>query len=195
MPSRIWYAVAAAVLVAGMAGMGWALWSGLSGIQDMIVRFVVPGVGEVMLTETGTYTIFHEKESAIDGRIYSAPTIGGLTVTVTEETGGTSVPIPVKTPGMRQSYTVGSHSGESMLAFDVARPGRYRVVGAYDSGRTEPKTVLSVDRGFFGRVRRALLLGFGSMLVGAVAAPAIGFTTYFRRRQMLRALARAQAAF
>jgi hypothetical protein len=187
MPSRVWYAVAAAIFVLGVAGFGWALWSGLSGIGDLIVRFVVPGSGEVTLVETGTYTIFHEQESVIDGRVFSAPTIGGLAVTVTEEASGAA--IPVRPPGMHATYAVGGHSGVSVLAFDVARPGPYRVTGAYDSGRAEPRTVLAVDLGFFGRLWRTLLAGFGLVLATAIAAPTIAAITYFRRRRMLRAAA------
>jgi hypothetical protein len=192
MPSRVWYVVAVAVLVLGVAGMGWALWSGLHDIGDLFVRFVVPGSGELTLTETGTYTIFHETESVIDGRVHNAPTIDGLAVTVTDEASGAA--IPVKTPGIHSTYSLGGHSGVSVFAFDVARPGRYRLTGAYDSGRSDAKTVLAVDLGFFGRLWRTLLAGLASVMIGAVAAPAIGFTTYFRRRKMLRALARAGAS-
>jgi len=192
MPSRWWYAVAVAVLVLGLAGMGWTLWSGLSGIGDLIVRFVVPGSGEVTLSEAGTYTIFHESESVIDGRVYTAPAVSGLSVTVTEEASGTAV--PVRTPGMHSTYTFGGHSGTSIFAFDAPRPGIYRIAGAYDGGRSEPKTVLAVDRGFFCRLWRTLFFGIASVLVGAVAAPAIGFTVYFKRRRMLRAEAQTGAS-
>jgi hypothetical protein len=54
--------------------------------------------------------------------------------------------------------------------------------------------VLAVDRGFFGRLWRTLLFGFAAILAGAVAAPAIGFTVYFKRRRVLRAPARAGQA-
>ena len=187
MTSRAWYAVAALLFVVGMAGLGWVVWSGLSGIGDLIVRFVVPGSGELTLAEAGMYTIFHEEESVIDGRVYNVPTIDGLTVTVTEEADGATV--PVRSPGVHMTYTIGGHSGVSVFAFEAVRPGRYRLTGAYDGGRTAPRTVLAVDLGFFRWLWRLLLMGILSIVLGALAAPAIAFTTYFTRRKMRRAAA------
>jgi hypothetical protein len=185
MTSRLWYALAVALLVVGLAGAGWTMWSGLSGIGDTMERFVIPGSGEVTLAEPGTYTIFHETESVIGDRVYNVPSISNLTVGVTEEATGATV--PVSAPGVHSTYTMGGHSGVSVLAFNAARPGRYRLTAAYGSGAGAPQTVLSVDRGFFGRLFRTILGTLAFAALAGIAAPAIGFTTYFRRRRMLRA--------
>jgi hypothetical protein len=185
--SRIGYFLAAILLLAGLGGAGYLVWSGLSGIGSAIVRVVVPGSGEMTLDEPGTYTIYHETESIIDGRVSSVATIDGLSVTVTEVSGGGA--IPVTAPGMHATYTIGGHSGVSVLAFDIARPGRYRFGAAYDDGRTEPKTVLAVDRGLFGRLLRTILVAIGSVFAGFIAALTLALTTYFRRRRLARAAA------
>jgi hypothetical protein len=188
--SRAWYAVAVVLLLVGGAGAGWALWTGFSGIGASIVRIVVPGSGELTLDAPGAYTIFHEQDSVVDGHITSVSTLAGMTVTVTDEANGAA--IPVKSPSINASYTIGGHSGVAVLAFDAERAGRYRLTGAYDDGRTIPKTVLAVDRGFFTRLLRTIALAFGSAGVGTAAALVIALVTFFQRRKMLRAAASAR---
>ena len=77
------------------------------------------------LDEPGTYTIYHEADSAVDGKLYSAPNIAGLSVKVAAE--GSGQAIAVVEPGFNSSYGIGGHSGKSVLAFDIVSPGRYRL--------------------------------------------------------------------
>jgi len=183
MTSRVGYYLAAVLLLAGLGGAGSLLWFGLSGIGDAIVRVDVPGSAELTLDVPGTYTIYHESESVIDGRVSSVPTIDGLAVTVIEEAGGAK--IPVTAPGINSTYTIGGHSGVSVLAFDIARPGHYRLSAAYAGGRAEPRTVLAVDRGLFSHLLRTIFAAIGSVFAGFAAALALALTTYFRRRRLL----------
>jgi len=188
MTSRAWYAVAAILFAAGGVGAGWVGLNGLSSIGAAIVRVTVPGSGEVMLDAPGAYTIFHEHDAVIDGHFTHVPSLGGMTVTVTDETSGARV--PVRSPGMNMSYTAGGHAGVAVLAFDAPHPGGYRLAGTYDDGRAEPKTVLAVDLGLFGRILRTVALAFGAAALGTALALAIVLTTFFRRRRMPRTMPR-----
>jgi hypothetical protein len=185
MTSRAWYVVAAALFLAGGAGAGWALWTGLSGIGASLVRVTVPGSTELTLEAPGAYTIFHEQDSVIGGHFTSVPSLAGLTVTVTDEASGAK--LPVKSPSMNMTYSIGGHDGVAVLAFDAAHPGRYRLAAIYDDGRTEPKTVLAVDLGFLTRLLRTIALAFGAAGAGTLAALVIALLTFFRRRKVLRA--------
>lgn len=183
MKSRAGYVLAAVCLLTGVGVAGWLAWSGYAQLRDALVRFVVPGSVELTLDRPGSYTIFHETESVVDGKLYTAPTIGGLRVTVTGDNGEA---INVVTPGFNASYAIGGHSGKSVLAFEVAKPGPYRLVAVYPEGRAEPRTVLAVDRGFVGPLLRTIFGAVGSTFVGFIAALALALTTYFRRRRLVR---------
>ncbi|HTQ32914.1 MAG TPA: hypothetical protein VMI30_01985 [Stellaceae bacterium] len=185
MTSRVWYVVAAVLFAAGGAGAGWTLWSGFSRLGASIERVVVPGSGELVLDKPGSYTIYHERSNLIDGRLTEVPTIAGMTVTIIDEEGGAS--IPVRKPSYSANYTMGGHSGVSVLAFDAPHPGRYRLTGTYDSGGKEPRTVLAVDLGLFGGAVRTVATAFGVAGAATLAALAIVLTTFFRRRKMLSA--------
>lgn len=50
------------------------------------MQVVVPGEMELTL-DSGSYTIFHERQSTVDGRIFSADGIAGLGVTLTSAAG------------------------------------------------------------------------------------------------------------
>src|SRR6185312_8487947 len=163
MISRLWYVVAAIALLAGGTGAAMVLWSGLSGLDDGLIRIVVPGTSVLTLGEPGAYSIYHEPESVIDGKLYTSQNIDGLRVAVAEE-GGEQV--TVTTPTMTARYTIGGRSGVSVLAFEIAHPGRYRLTAAYSGGRTEPVAVLAVGHGFLGRLFRTVLGAVGSAFAG-----------------------------
>jgi hypothetical protein len=171
-----------------LLGIAIAVWVGLSTAADIgnaFTRFVVPGAGTVALAKPGTYTIFHETQSVVDGRVYAVKDMPGMKVDVMPEAGGTAVPV---TPASGHStYTVGSRAGESMLEFTVAEPGRYRVTAAYPGGRDGPKTVLAISSGIMGTLFRGIAIVIGSILLGFALSLTLLLTTYFRRRRMLPA--------
>lgn len=184
MTSRLGYVLGVLFLLAGMSVAGWLVWSEIAALQNVMVRVIVPGSVELTLDQSGTYTIFHEADSVVDGKLYSAPTIAGLGVTVTGDNGQQ---IAVTVPNISSSYTIGGHSGKSVFAFDIPAPGRYRLSAQYVNGRGEPQTVLAVSRGFFGRLVGTIFGAIASVFAGFGLALTLVLTTYFRRRRMLRA--------
>jgi hypothetical protein len=185
--SRAGYFLGAICLLAGLSLAGWLVWSEIAALQNVMIRVVMPGSVVVTLDEPGTYTIYHEADSVVDGKLYSAPNIAGLSVTVTGD--GTGEQIPVAVPGMSSSYSIGGHSGKSVLAFDIAKPGRYLLSGQYANGRSEPQTVLAISPGFLGRLLGTIFGAIGAVGLGFVMALVLVLTTYFRRRRVLRTAA------
>jgi hypothetical protein len=187
MTSRIWYVVAVAALLAGAAGAGTTIWSGISGLNNALIRVVVPGTSELTLAEPGSYTIYHEYESVIDGRIYSSQNVEGLQVSLTEEAGDLTVPVGPVSGSTR--YSLGGHSGVSVLSFDIVRSGRYRLTAGYGAGRGGATAVLAIAQGFLGRLLLTIIAAIGLAFAGFAVALAIGLVTFFKRRRMQRAAA------
>ena len=125
MKSRVGYFLAVIPLLGGATIAVWLALSGVFELENALTRIVVPGVGILTLDQPGTYTVFHESESVVDGRVYVAQDIAGLRVTVTADADGK--PIPVVTSTGRTTNNYGGHSGTSMLSFDIASPGRFPV--------------------------------------------------------------------
>jgi hypothetical protein len=184
MPGRRWYLIAGGVFLFGMLLFGAFLFLRLRGMGDQLPQLVVPGTSEFMLAETGTYTIFHETGSVVDGLYYAAEDVSGLTVEVVAvETGEAA---GLSSPGASTTYDIGGRSGSAVLTFEVAVPGRYRITGAYPGGRTEPATVLAVGHNF-GRklimtIVSAIAIAFTSFALSAVIAA----VTFVRRRRARR---------
>ena len=167
-----------------MSVAGWLVWSGIkSGCRTALTRIVVPGSGELTLDEPGSYTIFHEPESVVDGRVYSVQSVAGLRVTVAAEPDGTA--IRTVEPGMTSRYAIGSHSGVSILLV------RHRAAGALSAdrriragGRAEPQTVLAIGHGVVGGLLGAIFGAIGAVFVaGSRRRWRWRWTTYFRRRR------------
>ncbi len=166
-PGRIRYVVALAIFLAGMAGMGAFLVSRLSAMQDQLTRFVVPGTHALTL-EAGSYTIFHEMQSVVDGKVFASPGLGGLAVTVTGP-GGDAVPLSDAGSGR---YTFGGHTGVSLFDFTAPVAGAYTVDARYGDGNAGPETVLAVGAGFMasllGTVFGALAIAFSGSIIAAI---------------------------
>lgn len=180
-PGRTWYGVALAVLILGGCVSGLFLWLRLAALETKLLRFVFPGTVELALEEPGTYTIFHEPRSLVDGRYYVSEDVSGMRVRVVSTESG--APLVLARPGMEETYSLRDHAGIAVLTFDLPAPERIRLSAAYDDGRSEPKVVLTVGHGFlgglFGTVFATLAIGFGAL----GAAVAIGCVTYVKRRR------------
>ncbi|MCW5748324.1 MAG: hypothetical protein KIT36_19205 [Alphaproteobacteria bacterium] len=184
MPSRGWYVVAAVVLVAAVVAAVWLAVARVGGMQGGLTQIVVPGSADLELTRPGTYTIFHERTSQVDGRIFSSSDISGLRVAVRSVANGRA--IAVRRPTGSTSYNFSGRSGQSVLAFDIDAPGTYRLTAGYDDGRTRPQAVLAVGTGFVSGLLATIALSFGIALAGVAVAMVIFIVVLLKRRRALQ---------
>src|SRR5215212_501664 len=115
-PSRIWYAVAAVLVIMGLVLFPGFLWSRIRDLGGALRQVVVPGVADLALEETGEYTIFHERRSAVDGQLYVSSDISGLRVSLSGP-GGAAVPL--ERPAASLRYTFGGREAFSVFTFRV----------------------------------------------------------------------------
>ncbi|MCV0394159.1 MAG: hypothetical protein K5872_21130 [Rhizobiaceae bacterium] len=177
-PSRLWYLLAVAVLIAGMAGMGVFLSSQLSNLGDDLMQIVVPGETELAL-EPGSYTIYHESQSTVDGRVYSAENISGLGVTLTSATGE---PITLTPAPISSRYSYAGRSGRAAFAFEILDPGAYLLTGAYREGTAGPETVVAIGKEFGAGILRMVLGALALAFAGVGLALVIGWRVFVKRR-------------
>lgn len=178
-PGRIWYVVAVAIFVSGFIAMGGFMMPRLFALEGELIQVVVPGEAELTLDNAGTYTIFRENPSVVNGEMFSAPLPTGLRVSVTSAQTGEAL---VLTTSTSSSYSFGSRVGVSMFAFEVKEPGRYRLAARYSDGRSEPRTVIAVAHGFLSKLMTMILvsltMAFGGAAIGVIIAVVV-----WRRRK------------
>lgn len=180
-PGRWYYGLAALIAIAGIAFSISSLISGIGSLGSDLQQVVVPGNGDLQLFERGEYTIFFENQSVVNGRVYSTnEDIPGLQIEVTNKTTGQEV--VTYSPEGSMSYSLGSRSGRSVLAFNIDRPGIYELSAEYPQGNEGPEVVLAVGHGLFGNVfsiMYSLVIFFGSTAAAAV----IVIITYLKRQE------------
>jgi hypothetical protein len=186
-PSRLWYVLAFLVFVGGFGGMALFLVDRLGGIGNGLVQIVVPGEKEIVL-EPGFYTIFHERESVVDGRIYQSNGIAGLEVSLT---GPAGEPVAVTTASMSANYNIPGHRGVSAFQFEAKAAGTYRLSAGYADGTAGPETVLAVGKGFVRKLIGTIFGGLALAFGGAGLAVAIAVPVFVKRLRAKRAAARA----
>jgi hypothetical protein len=171
MRSPLWFVVAGLIAIAGFFAAGLYLWPRLGAVDAGMIRVVVPGNATLDLGKAGTYTIFHEKRSVVDGRFYASDTVSGLRVDVTAE--ATGAPVRLE-PATSTSYSMGSRQGTSIFAFAVEQPGRYRLTTNLVGGQA----VLAIGQGMLGTmfalVGGTIAIAFaGLAIAGIIVALAI----------------------
>ena len=173
-PSRWFYGLAVLVFLVGAALAARSVVQAMDGVRDA-PRLVMPGAGEVTLSEPGTYTLFYEYRSVVGETAYLAPEQAALRVSVTARDTGERV--PVTSGGASSNYSVGGHAGVSLVRFRVDRPGVYRISAAYPDGRDAPRFVLAVGRvaalGLIRNVFVGLAAGFGGRALALLIAAVI----------------------
>lgn len=192
-PGRVWYGVAAGVLVVGLAIAGVMANRGIEGVRSLgtaHVRAVMPGTTPFTVTETGEYILFHEYRSTVDGTVYSNPEqVPGLQCLVVVRAGGTggATPVRLSSSSANYTYSFGSRSGVSVAEFTVETPGEYLLTCAYSNGRNEPRVVMVVGRpeGFIEGIF-SIIGAVGVGLLAIIAAIVIFAVTLVKRRNANR---------
>lgn len=182
-PGKGWYVLAAVVLLATIAGFTIFLLARLNGLGASLLQVVVPGEAQLNLVEPGSYTIFHEYNSVVDGRVYAVPVLSGLRVSVTSPAGKT---LALNAPSGTSRYSFAGREGTSIFTFQVGEPGTYRLAASYENGRAEPRTVLSVGSGFVSSIIVTVMIGLLIMFAGIGAAVAIAVIVYLARRRAMQ---------
>ncbi len=177
-PGRIWYLVALGIFLAGMATMGAFLVTRLTSMDSGLTRFVVPGERTLTL-EAGSYTIFHEPQGTIDGKIYAGGSIEGLSVVVT---GPDDVSVPLASAGSGR-YSFGGHTGFAVFDFTAPAAGSYVVAASYPDQASGPQTVLAVGAGFVSGLLATIFGALAFAFGGAIIATIIMVRTLVRRRR------------
>lgn len=186
-PGRWWYLVAVLVALAGLAVAGLLVLKTILGAGKDLQRVVMPGEVEVLLDEPGTYTIYYEYRSVVDGRMFATAgsDVSALQVSVEEVATGEGVSLTP--PGGNVEYEFGPHAGRAVFNFEVEQPGGYVVAAGYPEGSEGPEVVLAIGQGVGRRIAAGLLAAIGIPFVAFGLAVAIAVVTHMKRRRARRA--------
>jgi len=177
-PGRIWYAVALAVLAAGIAFLAHGFAS-LAGTVDGLQRVSLPGGGTVSLTHGGGYIVYYEGPGAQNGNIpffhiNIAPASPGGAVASLARYGSTV------------TYNIGSHQGRAVLSMRVARAGRYAVT---TTGSAPANADLAFGGSIGGGIVGLLLPAIPLIIVGFVGTLLLFILRVVGKRSRQRAYA------
>ncbi|HII06338.1 MAG TPA: hypothetical protein HA349_03175 [Methanotrichaceae archaeon] len=180
---RRMFGLAVLIVITGLSIFGWTIFSGLSGIGDELVLMTVPGTTDLELQEVGDYTIFYESVSVIDERFRSTGETfpSGLAIEIVDISSGEKVDL--RSPTSSSTYTIGSRSGRSVMAFSIDHPGVYRMTTLYSPGRKGPEVVLAVGHDFMGKMISMMIVSFVAFFGSIIIAAAILISTQRKKQR------------
>ena len=169
-PGRVWYWVALAVFLAGVA---WAVVASvvLFGRVDSFPRVPDPGQGVISLTHSGGYVIYYEGPGASTGNVPPG------NVTVTDLSGSGKVTSVTSFSGS-MTYQIGSREGSAVANLQIAAPGRF-LVRATSSG-APPGSHLAIGSNLSGGILAAVIPSLVLVLGAIVGAVVVGVVRHTR---------------
>ena len=167
-----WYLIGVAIIIIGLA-------ASISGaIHDVgslveavgkVPRFAVPGSENITVTKPGTYVLYYEYKSVLDGEIFS--TSDQTDVKCTARRLQTGADIPIEPAALSAQYEVGGRAGKAIAQFNAPEAGTY-VLSCAHPGNAGPRIVLAVappvTGGVLVSVFKWVAIAFGSLALGMV---------------------------
>jgi hypothetical protein len=202
-PGRGMYWLGALFILAGIVAAGVLGVVGLWRFQDTIEnfgRFRSSNAAEVTFEDEGTYTIYYESESKLDGEAISSPAQPppGLEIIVTNENGD-----PVATQDIdRDDDSLDEYGtdemplieadfeGEAIGEVRIDVPGRYRFEATAD---TDDEFVIAIGKGALDSLLPWILGALAAVGLGVLLGLATIIVTAVKRGRRKRELARLQA--
>ena len=173
-PGRVWYWVALAVFLAGVA---WAVivLVVLFGQLNSFPRVPDPGQGVISLTHSGGYVIYYEGPGASNGNVPAGD------VRVTALSG--SAPVKITSFSGSITYQIGSRDGSAVANLQIAAPGRFLV--QVTSSGAPPGSHIAIGSNLSGGILAAVIpsviLGLAA-IVGAIVVAVVRHTRITRAR-------------
>lgn len=182
MRSPLWFVLAGVLAVAGFVAAGFQIFAGISGIESRLMQVVMPGSVVLNLKEPGTYTIYYERQSVVDGQVHTGSGMGGLRLSMRGPSG--DVQLVPNSGGA--TYTFGRREGRSAYTFTATTPGEYRITGVLPEGRGQPQVVLAIETGLIGGMARMIGGAIGVAFGGLAIAGVLVFVTLWQRQKAKR---------
>ena len=177
-PGRVWYWVALAVFLAGVA---WAVVALVVVFRqvDSFPRVPDPGQGVISLTHSGGYVIYYEGRGASSGNVPAGH------VSVTDLSGSGAVNSITSFSGS-MTYQIGSREGSAVANLHIAAPGRFLVRAA--SPGAPPGSHLAIGSNLSGGIVAAVIPSLVLVLAAIVGAIVVAVVRHerVRRARLLR---------
>jgi hypothetical protein len=185
-PPASYYWFAAPFPVIGIGLFPFTLFHGIFHITDGLMQVVVPGTAELLLKKD-LYTVFLEKQSVVDGKIYSTQDpVDALACSAKSKSTGEMT--NMRRASSSITYNLGSRSGRSVLAFDAPEDGVYEFECKYSEDRKGPETVVAVGTGVGERILKMLLTCLGAMFGGVAVAICVFLVVLLLRKRAKKLL-------
>ena len=192
-PSWCYSLLAIPGLLVGIGAFAYFLGNGLKSVTATLTQVVVLGRVVLNVMSPASYTIFLERPSMVNGKIYSSSaSVDALTCNMTKQLPSqTSAESPrtavtPRRPSVSLNYSVGDRAGRSVLEFQADEAALYHLSCGYPEGKEGPETVLAIGTGVGARIAVTLMRSFCGLMVGIALAAAVIIAIFVKRDRMRR---------
>jgi hypothetical protein len=176
-----WYGLLAVpFLLGGISIFIYGLVYGISHVTDSLTQVAVPGESRLELKRGQSYTVFLERQSVVNGKIYSTTdSVSRLECNLVTVSGVQKIEMRPAT--MSTNYDVGGRSGHSMFEFRVPNDGVYDFACGYRGVSAGPEVVVAVGSGVGEAIMRTISVSLAGMFGGVAIAGGIVLAVFLLR--------------
>ena len=167
-----WYLVGVLIIIGGTAAGIIGAFNDVGGLVHSVERFsrfAVPGSENVTVTKPGTYVVYYEYKSVLDGEIFSTAEQTDVICSATRLLSG--VEIPIEPASLSAQYQAGGRAGKAIAQFTAPEIGTYVLTCAHP-GNAGPRIVLAIGQPLVGdwlvSIFKWVALAFGSLALGMI---------------------------
>ncbi len=184
-PGRLYYGLGIIVFIIGISLAALLLLKSVRGLTETPLQVVVPGKSDIILSDSGKYTIFYEYQSVVNNKVYSTrESLPDLECALKDK--ATESAIALSHSSMKAEYSLGNRKGVSVWEFSIDRPGTYEFSARYPEGQEGPEVVLAIEHDFGKKLFVTIAAIFGGVAIflisGAIAIAIIVITLLKRRK-------------
>lgn len=132
-----------------------------------VTRGVVPGMWEIVLSDSGRHILYYEHRSTVDNQRYNTPSwLPPVEISIQDASTGSLIRLE---PPNDDPYDYTRYAGIPVLQFEASNPGRF-IINVVDRSERRKPFVMAVSNGSIRNPQRDTLPGFASIALGIVIA-------------------------
>lgn len=175
------YIISILIFLSGIAFFGYSVKKNYSGLGNTLRKFEFPGNAGFTLEENGSYSIYHEYITRIDGKRVDNSELNINSIKVLLYKLPENILVRLETPESYKKYSYLGRDGVKMFQFKNDGKNQYRLKSGLKDLKEPERYVLTVEKGFEITRHKGILVSQAVLLFPILISIFIFIRTYLQQ--------------
>ncbi|MGI9554312.1 MAG: hypothetical protein ACR2NC_05245 [Thermodesulfobacteriota bacterium] len=180
MKIKYYYILSIIIFVVGLIAFVNYVYSKYTSLNDLLVKFDMPGVVNLNIDKPGMYDLYFEDGLAQNSKLFDDEnTRDSFRLTVKNDEGAS---MPFQRTEAIKKYNYRGRTGESVYEINLPRAGNYKFSGVINENRENKEFTLILDKGFSDTRSKTVVTAQAILLFPIVASLLLFLYAYSKSR-------------